>query len=69
MTLEEIKSAVRSGRKVCWHNPGYEVRRYLFRDGTENWVVFCLWNNHSIGLTWRDGTTMNGKEQDFHLIP
>ena len=67
MKLEEIKAAVRSGKKVCWASDIYEVKLHHFRDGSENWVVTCIPNNHSIGLTWRDGVTMNGKEEQFYV--
>ena len=66
-TLEEIKSAVKAGKKVCWSNEGYEVKLHHFRDGNENWVITCLWNNYSIGLTWINGVTLNGKESEFFV--
>ena len=62
MNLQEIKSAVDAGKIVHWANRGYTVIKdrigqYLivFRDG------------NAIGLTWRDGVTMNGKPEDFFL--
>ena len=66
MNLEEIKSAVRSGRTVYWSNPSYEVKKYNFKDGTEQWFVRCV-NGHCIGLTWADGVTLNGEEKDFYV--
>ena len=63
MTLEEIKDAVNSGRKVYWHNPAYEV----IVDSIGQWLIHCNMNDSYIGLTWRDGITLNGKESEFIL--
>lgn len=63
MTLTEIKSAVESGQRVYWKNPGYQV----VKDRIGQWHINCVWNNHCIGLTWADGVTMNGKPEDFHV--
>jgi hypothetical protein len=65
MTLEQIQTAVRSGRKVCWKNPAYQVRLHLLRDKTEQWLVTFVPNGHSVGLTKADGT-LAAKEEDFH---
>lgn len=67
MTLHEIKTAVEAGHTVCWANPGYQVRRYLFRDGTPQWLVTCTMNNSHVGLTRADNTTLSGKEEDFFI--
>lgn len=67
MTLSEIKDAVRAGNRVCWKHEGYEVSRHVFPDGDEQWDVVCLYNRSCIGLTWKDGTTMNGEESDFFV--
>jgi hypothetical protein len=61
MTLAEIKSAVTAGQPVYWANKGYFVQV----DRLGQWFITCGWNNHSIGLTHRDGETLNGKESDF----
>jgi hypothetical protein len=63
MNLQEIKSAVESGKRVCWHNVGYEV----IKDRIGQWFVKCRGNGHLIGLTHRDGVTMNGKPSDFFI--
>ena len=62
MTLTEIKDAVRSGKTVCEGTTAYEVRLYTFRDGSEQWLIKCIHNNYCIGLTWADGTTLNGSK-------
>jgi hypothetical protein len=61
MTLTEIKAAVESGRKVYWCNKNYEV----VKDDLGRFLVWCLCNNSYIGLTWRDGVTLNGSEDQF----
>ena len=63
MNLEEIKRAVDSGLSVCWSHEGYDVLK-----NDKGWYyVKCNGNNHIIGLTWRDGVTMNGEECDFFI--
>lgn len=63
MTLQEIKDAVNSGKKVYYGNKGYEV----IKDGVGQWLIVCTWNNYCCGLTWQDGVTMNGKETGFFV--
>ena len=63
MTLEEIKAAVESGKTVHWANDGYRV----VKDGLGQWFIFCDNNKSAIGLTWKDGKTMNGKEKEFYI--
>ena len=67
MKLAEIKEAVRAGRKVCWIHSGYMVKRHIFRDGSEQWLVVHS-GGHCIGLTHTDGVTMNGKPEDFKEV-
>lgn len=62
MKLQEIKNAVLSGKRVFWANKAYEVK---FKH--DQWYIFCSLNEHIIGLTWQDGTTLNGKEKDFFI--
>lgn len=67
MTLEEIKAAVRAGKKVHWSNDIYEVRLTPARGFCkEQWLIVCTANNHCIGLTHTDEITMNGKEEEFY---
>lgn len=70
MTLQEIKQAIRGGKRVCWSNIGYEVINpsgAKENPDDEQWLIRCTMNNHCIGLTWRDEVTMNGKEEDFFI--
>lgn len=62
MTLAEIKKAVRSGKTVHWASEGYDVV-YSHKE----WYIVCTQNNHTIGLTWIDGITMNGRPNEFYI--
>jgi hypothetical protein len=65
MTLQEIKKAIQEGLTVCWKQSNYEVQKSIF-NGDYN--IVCISNNNDcIGLTWLDGSTMNGKEEDFYI--
>lgn len=61
MNLQQIKDAVLAGKKVYWITPRYQV---VHCDGD-----FCISHTGgtSIGLTWRDGVTLNGEEADFKV--
>lgn len=61
MTVDEIKSAVLNGRIVHWINKNYRV----IVDSLEQFYIVCELNDSAIGLTWRDGKTLNGKPEDF----
>lgn len=66
MTLQEIKSAVDSGQTVHWANSNYKV----VKDKNGDYLIgFNIdgRNPNYIGLTWRDGVTLNGKEEDFFI--
>ena len=62
--VEEIKQAVDSGKKVIWCNPAYEV----IKDSVGQYLIHCTLNDNYICLTWRDGTTLNGKLEEFKII-
>jgi hypothetical protein len=64
MTLDEIKDAVRAGKRVCWSNRGYEVRHWPIND---EYVIVCVSNDNAIGLTWMDGVTVNGRPEEFFI--
>jgi len=77
MKLEEIKEAVNSGKKVCWKQPNYVVEKTtgesldpetLQHIPYEDYDIVCRSNDHRIGLTWTDGLTLNGKEEDFYIL-
>lgn len=60
MKLHEIKDAIANGQRVCWVHEGYKV----IKDKYEQYLIVCD-NGYTTGLTWLDGVTMNGKEEDF----
>ena len=64
MTLEEIKAAVLAGKTVHWASKIYEVR---YAPKLDEFQIVCTDNDSIIGLTWKDGVTMNGKEDDFYI--
>ncbi len=65
MTLQQIKDAVNRGEVVCYKNSAYTVEF----DGKDYWIVWMTGTRqeNSIGLTWRDGKTLNGDESDFFI--
>jgi hypothetical protein len=63
VTLQEIKDAVLAGKRVCWSTPAYEV----VHDKLGQWLVRCVINGSCIGLTWRNGVTLNGRESEFFV--
>ncbi len=72
MKLDEIKEAVRQGKTVHWMNSLYKVvcvRQFnpekQIDPQFEQWLI-CT-EGSVIGLTWTDGVTMNGKEEDFYI--
>ena len=63
MTLAEIRDAVDGGRIVHWSNDAYRVVHTL----NDQWLILCELNGTVIGLTWRDGVTVNGDANDFYV--
>jgi hypothetical protein len=63
MNLQEIKTAVDAGKSVHWSNDSYDV----IKDKYGHYFINCSLNDNTIGLTWQDGTTLNGKESEFYL--
>ncbi len=63
MTLQEIKDAVKAGKIVHWSNEGYIVV------GSDSLGYRIVWTptGDCIGLTWKDGVTLNGKPEEFFL--
>ena len=59
MTLEQIKQAIEAGKRVFWQNSNYEVKQCKHN-------IMIVSQNNCIGLTWQDGTTLNGHESDFY---
>jgi hypothetical protein len=64
MQLEEIKQAIKEGKRVFHHNEAYEV----IQDNIGQYLIKCTVNNSCIGLTWQDKVTLNGQEKDFFTI-
>ena len=67
MTLEEIKKALAEGKRVYWRHKGYEV----IKDSVGQYLIVYHKGGRdesSIGLTWSDGTTLNGNEDEFFKI-
>ena len=65
MNLNEIKQAIKDGKKVYWSNTLYEVKKWKDED---KYDIICNANGYCIGLTWQDGKTLNGKEKDFFIL-
>jgi len=65
MTVNEIKQAVAHGKTVHWSNTAYTV----ICDKHNQWLIQYdgAGGKNCIGLTWADGTTLNGKEEDFYI--
>ena len=63
MTLQEIKDAVNSGKKVYCQNLSYEV----IVGKNNQWLIKCHMNGSCIDLTRADDLTLNGKESDFFI--
>jgi hypothetical protein len=68
MTLEEIKTAVDQGKKVFYSNDGSIVERVFYTDTQEHdYHIIYKRNDFRVCLNWKDGRTMNGREEDFYL--
>ena len=64
MNAQEIKSAVLSGEKVFSDNNLYSV---IHSEKTQEWLIVCADNGYTIGLTRRDGVTLNGNPEGFFI--
>jgi hypothetical protein len=62
MTLTEIKQAIEENKSVFWVNQAYQVIKNKFGD-----YLIKHTSGNCIGLTWRDGVTLNGKENEFFV--
>lgn len=63
MNLQEIQAAVNEGKTVHWKSEIYVVHK----DDIGQWHILCTSNQSCIGLTHKDGKTMNGKPEDFYI--
>jgi hypothetical protein len=66
MTLAEIKSAIEEGKTVCWASDSYRVVKDKIGQYLIGYNIGGRGENY-IGLTWRDGVTLNGKEEEFYI--
>ncbi len=44
-------------------NPAYRV----VKDKIGQWLIVCDINGYTIGLTWMDGVTVNGRPDEFYV--
>ena len=56
-TASQIKQAVREGATVFCDTEAYVVENPV----GDQWLICCVFNDYCIGLTHRDGVTLNGK--------
>ena len=63
MNLQQIKQAILGGKTVHWSTNNYIV----MQDSKQQYNIACVSNGSMIGLTWLDGTTLNGKESEFYI--
>lgn len=52
-----IRQAVDEGKTVYVGTLAYKV----IKDNIGQYLIFCVLNDYCVGLTWRDGVTLNGK--------
>ena len=64
MNVQEIKAAVISGKKVFSDSKLYSV---ICSKKTQEWLIVCAGNGYTIGLTHRDGVTLNGNPEGFFI--
>jgi len=64
MNIQEIKAAVISGKKVFSDSEMYSV---IYSEKTQKWFIVCAVNGYTIGLTHRDGVTLNGDPEGFFI--
>ena len=64
MQLSEIKAAVLAGKTVHGASPAYIV---IYAPQIDEFLIKCPDNDNYIGLTHKDGVTMNGKPNQFFI--
>lgn len=60
-STQEIKDAVSRGENVYWSKKNYKV----IKDSIGQYLIWSQFNDHYIGLTHRDGETLNGQLNEF----
>jgi len=63
MNIAQIKAAVDAGKTVHWANTGYRVHK----DKSGQYLITFDRNDHTIGLTYRAGTKLNGQPDAFFI--
>ena len=63
MNLQEIKQAIKEGKRVKWASGLYDV----ILDKVGQYLIVCSSNEYTIGLTHRDEITLNGREDQFYF--
>ena len=63
MTADGIRRAVDAGYDIRWANDAYQVRK----DKNGEYLIVCFNNDNCIGLTARDGVTLNGNPENFYV--
>lgn len=62
-SVGDIKKAVDDGHDVFHQNSAYRV----IKDNIGQYLITHS-NGFAIGLTWRDGITLNGKLDEFIIV-
>ena len=65
MDAQQIRDAIDAGKTVYWHHDGYQV----IKDSIGQYLIKCHMNDHYIGLTHKDGITLNGEAKAFYIKP
>ena len=60
MNVDEIKKAVDDGETIHWASTAYRVIKPF-----DSYLIMCDINDNCIGLTHKDGVTLNGREEQF----
>ena len=63
MTADGIRRAVDAGYDIRWANDAYQVRK----DKNGQYLIVQADNDSYIGLTARDGVTLNGNPENFYV--
>lgn len=62
VTACRIKEAVMNGLRVYKTHKGYEV---IYAPEIDEFLIKCHMNDRVIGLTWKDGVTLNAYPEEF----
>jgi hypothetical protein len=63
MTLQDIKTAVREGKRVCWITPEYQVAC----DNLGQWLILLDGGRSAWGLCRADGS-LRDAESEFYVV-